>query len=252
MLSSICLVHPDELVFHALTYTCICQATAVAPAYLCSLTASSVNSEVLIHEEGSGLSWETINQYYWTAINQGLVRTGDCQAAMETQSLSVWGALSLEGLVCVWESHESESPFLHSALIPEHDPTPPDLPTSQHPSCESLSDLYSPHCDPKPPPCPCPLFNTLRVRAPHTSRPAWESQRRAEGWRARKSEGASTFSGDEVEGPRFLWECRAGSSEEPTQQEEGRRGHGRHSNRTVVCWNIKKKREKGENAVSGC
>lgn len=58
----------------------------------------------------------------------------------------------------MWESHECESPFLRSVLIPESDPTPPDLDTSQHPSCESLSDLNNPDHDSKAPPFAPPPY----------------------------------------------------------------------------------------------
>lgn len=42
-----------------------------------------------------------------------------------------------------------------------------------------------------------------------------------------------TFSGDEVERPRLLWERRDGGSEKPDQQEEGGRGHGLHRSPTM-------------------
>lgn len=41
-----------------------------------------------------------------------------------------------------------------------------------------------------------------------------------------------TFSGDEVERPRLLWERRDGGSEKPDQQEEGGRRHGLHCSPT--------------------
>lgn len=42
-----------------------------------------------------------------------------------------------------------------------------------------------------------------------------------------------TFCGDKVQGSRFLWKSRAGCLKQPTQQKEGGRGYGRHSNRTA-------------------
>lgn len=68
--------------------------------------------------EGSGLGWETITHYYRTVINQSLVRAGDCQVDVETQSLSTEGAASLEGLsMLVRGSYECESPLLRRMVL---------------------------------------------------------------------------------------------------------------------------------------
>lgn len=57
-----------------------------------------------------------------------------------------------------------------------------------------------------------------------------------------------TFSGDEVERPRLLWERRDGGSEKPDQQEEGGRGHGLHRGPTMDSVDILKETgtERGE------
>lgn len=65
-----------------------------------------------------------------------------------------------------------------------------------------------------------------------------------------KGQEVSTFSGDEVERPQFLWERRDGRPEQPTQQEEEGRGHGRHCNTPTESVEIlKTKKKKG---VSDC
>ena len=150
-------VHPDGNVLCIISYTCN------RPQLLSRMQCSSQKTDnpcsplrvVLIRAQGSGLGWGN-DQSILLNCNQSRVWPKmETVTDMETQSLSGWGALSPEGLsLCVWESYKFLPTF--SALIPECDPTTPDLDTSQHPSCGSLSDLDSPHREPKPPLCPPP------------------------------------------------------------------------------------------------
>lgn len=85
----------------------------------------------------------------------------------------------------------------------------------------------TPHSDP-------PGHYSTPVRAEPPPRNAGESV----------SEGQQviTFSGNEVERPRLFWECRDDGTEEPDQQEEGGRGHGRHHSPTMGSVDVFKER----------
>lgn len=87
-------VSPDEPASSSITSTCckprLLRLRQPLPVWLSASWQALYSAVlVLIGWEGSELSWETIDQYYWTAINQGLVWAGDCQADMESRSLSV-------------------------------------------------------------------------------------------------------------------------------------------------------------------
>lgn len=145
-----------------------------------SLTASTLHCVVLIREEGV---WTHLGNHQSILSNCNQSRSGpswrlpswygDSKSECLRSSVS-WGSVRV--CVCVWESHGCRSPFLHSALIPHMgDPTPLDLNTSQHPSCESQFDLNSPHHDPRPPPPPTPkMQHPVCVRAPKGERQAGE------------------------------------------------------------------------------
>lgn len=209
---------------------------------LSSPTTSILYCLVVIHGEGSefnsgnhqsillncnqsrsGLNWRLPRWY------------GDSKSECVRSSVS-WGS------ECVWEGHECMSPFLHSVLIPECNPKPP------WPGHQSAPFVWEPvglHRD--PPPRTPSASSTPWVLGwdptHHTSRPEREEHGGVGSWKTKNQE-VNTFSGDEVEGPCFLWECRAGRLEDPAQQEEGRRGHGRHSNRAVESVEIKKGQKK--------